>query len=90
MNCPECGGPFVKHGGTSMTLVGYGDGPCGREHDDNCQKRIYVCKNGHRTEVSRRNSCECGWKGKETCFCHAGTKVDRWPSTSHVTSGEKA
>ena len=86
MNCPECNEPFIKHGGTSTTLVGFGQGSCGRDHDDNCLNRVYTCRNGHHTHLSVRRSCECGWKGKETCFCHPGRKLDKWPSLQ--ASGE--
>jgi len=77
--CPECGARYVRHEGTSTTLVGYGHGPCGRKHDDNCLKRIYVCERGHETELSVIRKCECGWRGKMSCFCRAGDKIEEWP-----------
>jgi hypothetical protein len=79
MTCEKCDKPFVSHKWQMRTLLGYGVEPCGREHDDNCLFRTYVCPDGHHTSVSLRRSCPCGWKGRETCFCHAGKKVSCWP-----------
>ena len=66
------------------TLVGY-ISPKGHNHDDNCVKRVYVCSNNHEKVISKRNRCsdrglnrDCTWKGKETCGCHEGKKVDEW------------
>lgn len=78
--CAECGSPFTSHGGTSTTLVGYFSAP-GHDHDDNCEKRGYVCANGHPTVVSIRKVCPapgCGWQGKASCWC-CGVKVESWP-----------
>lgn len=62
-----------------QTLVGY-ESPEGHEHDDNCLSRVYVCGNGHERKVSKRRSCPaCDWKGKTSCSCHPGEKVDTWP-----------
>jgi hypothetical protein len=73
MKCPKCDAECKSHGGTSITLVGY-DG-----HDDNCMNRRYGCTCGQRWTESLRRTCpDCGWKGKETCFCHTGPKVDQW------------
>ena len=75
----ECGEPWVRHGGTYETLVGYGSPP-GHNHDDNCRKREYVCRAGHPKIISRQNRCPKGdWEGKMTCFCHKGEKVKEWP-----------
>lgn len=78
--CPQCGGKFIKHGGESTTLVGFLSSCPQGDHDDNCLKRLYVCENEHTTLLSVRRSCPCGWKGKESCFCHKPhEKVDAWP-----------
>lgn len=79
MNCTECNAPMT-HSGTMVTLVGYSS-PEGHNHDDNCQKREYRCRNGHTVCISRRNRClKCDWKGKERCWCHTPpAKVDEWP-----------
>ena len=80
-NCPECGEKFEYHTGTETTLVGYCSPP-GHDHDDNCQGRYYVCPNGHVAKVYKRNICpadNCDWKGKLTCFCHDGDKIEEWP-----------
>lgn len=64
--------------GTMSTLVGYYS-PEGHDHDDNCRTRLYHCGNGHETVIRVRNICRtpgCGWKGKLTCFCHPGEKVE--------------
>lgn len=84
MQCAKCSeslvpsiGPFE---GMRSTLVGMPIGECGYEHDDNCLKRNYTCKNGHTVTLSLRRSCvHCGWKGIETCWCHSGKKLGRWP-----------
>lgn len=81
LNCTTCGKPFVKHTGSMKTLVGYFSPP-GHDHDDNCEKRIYLCEDGHWTFMSVRRRCTtpgCNWVGKEDCFCHEGKKVDAWP-----------
>lgn len=81
MICSVCDEPMTA-GLVLETLVGYGRFPEGHNHDDNCRSRVYICKNGHKTWLSRRNKCPapgCEWKGRETCFCHPGTKVDEWP-----------
>lgn len=79
--CPKCNGTMVA-GGTFSTMVGYLD-PSGHDHDDNCMNRKYVCgRCGHTWKVSIRRTCKvpgCEWKGKETCFCHEGKKLDEWP-----------
>ena len=77
--CPMCGGKFVSYGYEYMTTVGGLSLP-GHDHDDNCLYRPYTCENGHVTALWLRRSCPaCDWKGKETCFCHGGKKLDRWP-----------
>lgn len=91
MNCPKCNEPFKAATSTSVTLVGFFS-PLGHNHDDNCRSRSFVCKNGHVTRMSRRNSCsdpKCDWKGKLTCFCHEGEKVDEWPQFDEVVNDEK-
>lgn len=82
-NCPVCLAPFVGHGGTSWTLVGYFSPP-GHEHDRNCMKREYRCANGHVTPLSKVRTCEtngCDWKGKTSCFC-CERFVDEWPEVA--------
>lgn len=80
MICPICEREDRKScvyvHGTSTTLVAYfntdyydEDGKH-HNHDDNCRITNYSCSNGHRFTFRRRNSCWCGWKGKEECFCH--------------------
>lgn len=84
MKCPNCG-TETRHTGTSTTLVGFSprliDG-VEHDHDDNCLKRGYACNScGHDWAESVRRTCSvpsCAWRGKETCFCHAGPKVDAW------------
>lgn len=79
--CPECSSPWVRaEQGYLETLVGYYSPP-GHDHDDNCRRRYYKCANGHGRSVSLRRTCPtCNWKGKLTCFCHEGEKVEKWPS----------
>lgn len=80
MKCPACGEPAYWDGSEGQTLVGYGRGDCGEVHDDNCRKRGYFCGGGHMFTVCLRRTCpKCDWKGRETCFCHLGAKVDAWP-----------
>lgn len=75
-----CGEPMTGEQWFSETLVGYGYGPCGSSHDDNCRKKVYRCPNGHSTTISIVRTClRCDWTGKRTCFCHPGEKVKRWP-----------
>lgn len=79
MICPECGADAIPRG-ASETLVGYPAGACGAVHNDNCLGRIYTCPAGHNTAVFLRRSCRrCEWKGKTTCRCHHGEKVEEWP-----------
>ena len=90
MNCPTCNEPLLLvEGSEFMTLVGYGRIE-GHNHDDNCRHRTYICKNGHRIELYKRNKCpnpKCNWVGKKTCFCHKGDKLEEWPEAeiSEVT-----
>ena len=84
MNC-ECGKPFVRRLDEISTCMGYFSQ--GRhDHDDNCRTRVYICKDGHRTAISRRNRCPkdgCEWAGKAECsICHHGKKLDEWPLIS--------
>ena len=63
------------------TIVGYEIIP-EHDHDDNCKVRIYTCKNKHEIKLSIRKRCpnpDCDWIGKDSCFCHDGKKVDKWP-----------
>jgi len=81
MICEICGEEMYWDTHEEQTCVGYYSPP-GHDHDDNCRKRKYVCKNGHIKIVSKRNRCpnpDCDWVGQETCFCHPGKKVDEWP-----------
>jgi hypothetical protein len=77
--CSECHARMTKGFMEGHTLVGYGRGECGRMHDDNCLSDLYTCPNGHRAVVFLRRSCECGWKGKQSCECHDGLKFETWP-----------
>jgi len=85
MNCKICGEKLeIAPGWDGMvrkTAVGYFSPP-GHDHDDNCVKRDYVCKNGHHITISKRNKCpnpDCDWVGDDKCFCHPDKKVDDWP-----------
>lgn len=80
LKCLECGEPMGSLG-YSTTLVGYGNQICsaGRRHDDNCRVHTMRCPNGHQRFVAQRQVCPCGWKGKATCFCHQGEKVEFAP-----------
>ena len=78
--CKDCHEPMSSIGCRS-TMVGYGSNcPLGLEHDDNCQKHTMVCKNGHIREVALRRTCVCGWRGKLTCSCHEGEKLEFNPN----------
>lgn len=74
-----------------MTTVGYihfND----HRHDDNCVNSTFTCAAGHKTKLSLRRTCPipgCEWRGKPTCFCHEGEKVDRWPKIVEPISTEK-
>ncbi len=76
----QCGGEIIKEIGLGecVTLVGYASEP-GHDHDDNCRKRTYLCSNGCKFVLSKRNKCHCGWEGQEECFCHKGKKISEWP-----------
>ena len=66
----------------TQTLVGYYS-PEGHNHDDNCLKCEYHCKNGHYITLSVRRKClkeGCTWQGKTTCFCHPTEKLNEWPA----------
>ena len=80
----HCGKEMINIGET-VTYVGY-ISPKGHNHNDNCRVRKYQCKYKHEKIISKRNKCsdrglnrDCTWKGKETCGCHEGKKVDEWP-----------
>jgi hypothetical protein len=81
--CPTCEKPLRYEGGETRTLVGYGYAKNGHAHDDNCALRGYSCPDGHRFVLSVVRRCEhdppCDWRGKESCFCHVGPKLDAWP-----------
>jgi len=85
MQCDQCEGIAVWDGCSMSTLMGaMYNLKTGHKHDDNCLTRIYVCNQNseHQIKVSIRRRCEtpgCEWRGKETCFCHPGTKLDEWP-----------
>jgi hypothetical protein len=86
--CETCGEPWVSYTGEFETLVGYMNIP-GHKHNDNCLGKGYYCKNGHCTQVYLRRRCPaCDWKGKETCECHKGAKVDVWPEAEWLRSWE--
>lgn len=72
--CMTCGGPLVSLGADIWsTLVGYGNGECGNEHDDNCTSRSAWCQAGHRTTLSIRRSCTgCDWRGQRELFLSPG------------------
>lgn len=81
--CPECGEPMHPGMGCMETVVGYLPNKEGHTHNDNCLSKQYRCPNGHCKEVYLRRTCPtpgCDWRGKSTCFCHPGSKVDEWPS----------
>lgn len=86
MKCKTCGGPITHHVGDLSTLVGFIKHPnedprC--DHDDNCVLRIFRCDKEHNNDVHIRRICpnpDCDWKGKETCFCHEGAKIEDYPN----------
>lgn len=78
--CPKCGAGYVwRADGWSETLVGYGDGDCGKPHDDNCLNREFRCASGHSITLSERRRCDCGWVGKDWCGTCGRAKVEKWP-----------
>lgn len=80
--CSECGKPmYADPNDVGETLVAYFSPP-GHTHDDNCRSTMAICENGHKLAVSIRRTCpnpDCDWKGKKTCFCHKGEKLEEWP-----------
>jgi len=80
--CATCNAPLVSMGDdVSSTLVGYVRGACGGPHNDNCLTRSAWCRAGHQTVIALRRTCEgCDWRGKESCDCHQGRKLDAWPA----------
>ncbi len=89
MKCIECNEDLVAcTQGSAQTLVGYSSPP-GHDHDDNCVKKEYWCKNDHIQVLSKQRRCsnpDCAWVGKDECFCHKGKKVDEWPQVSETRS----
>lgn len=81
MLCLECGAPMSSRG-YGTTLVGFNQQLCsaGNVHDDNCRNHRMRCANGHERRVNQRQTCACGWKGKLTCFCHEGEKIEFDPN----------
>ena|SRR3990167_4435738 len=81
LKCSLCDQPLFWLGGSTWeTLVGHSSDP-GHNHNDNCLKRTYFCSNHHAIVIQsiRRTCPSCDWKGKITCFCHQGLKLDEWP-----------
>lgn len=80
--CVECGDThLIQVGSETSTLVGYVSSN-GHNHDDNCRIRQYRCSNGHINNYSVRQKCGragCDWRGKDSCFCHPGKKLEEWP-----------
>lgn len=77
--CEECDELLRPTPGGIATLVGFYSPP-GHNHDDNCRRKLYRCKNDHVVALFIRNTCPaCDWKGAETCHCHSGKKLDFWP-----------
>jgi hypothetical protein len=75
--CPVCG--YVRSSDDySETMVGFFS-PKGHDHDDNCRKFRFRCKDSHGYIVRVRNTCPtegCNWKGKENCnTCGANVRV---------------
>ena len=76
--CPACADAGVTSKvtdhGTSETLVAYmpfyDERGKRHHHDDNCRITHFACSNGHRFTYRPQRYCNCGWKGKEDCFCH--------------------
>lgn len=84
MKCPKCETETI-HNSTGETLVGYpifNDELGKHNHNDNCLKRYYHCKNcGHNWIESIIRTCtnkKCDWKGVNKCFCHKEPKVEKW------------
>lgn len=78
MICNKCqqGGKESKvfEGSETVTLVGGGDfyDEQGKHHfhDPNCHVSHHSCSNGHNFSVRHIQSCWCGWRQDESCFCH--------------------
>jgi len=89
--CPECGLKMLE-ASTTQTLGGYIE-QLGHCHNDNCVVREYTCTEcGAELVVSKRNRCpnpECDWRGRKTCWCHPGEKVDEWPAPYQPAEGEQ-
>lgn len=87
MKCIQCNEELIiTDGCVFRTLVGYSSIP-DHNHDDNCTKMIYWCKNDHQQIISKRNRCpnaDCDWVGIDDCFCHDGKKVDKWPEAERT------
>lgn len=84
----------MSYEGYSETLVGYFDPNADElcDHDDNCRIGRFVCANGHPALVAFRRTCpnpDCDWKGKLTCFCHDGTKIEADPEDLLVDKNRK-
>lgn len=81
LKCLECVELMASHGyGTTLVGVDRDSCPLGKVHDDNCRAYRMRCPNHHERMVQQRQVCECGWKGKLTCFCHEGEKLEFDPS----------
>jgi hypothetical protein len=76
--CPECGGPFVRHGDDTQTCLGtlHEHG-----HNANATMRDYYCAAGHMTGLAVPYRCEvpgCGYIGRARL--HGVTLVEEWPA----------
>ena len=85
--CNECGGLMTPVGEVTSTLVAKTRIGNNHFHDDNCLRQMYVCPRKHTRAICKRQRCEkCGWRGEESCWCHAGLKVDEWPVAPKETT----
>ena len=91
IKCPECGKEPIGHRGVMQTLVGYmpfkDEHGITHDHNENCLKMYLTCANHHEWVVSEIRTCdveECDWVGKDTCFCHSGKKIEKFPDLPYL------
>lgn len=82
MKCRKCDSLLRRKDNTEMRTAVYFQSPEGHDHNDNCITRNYICDNGHYCKLSIINSCHCGWRGREECFCSG--KVEKWPENEKL------
>ncbi len=97
--CPNCQSHEVEaKDGYNTTLVGFLGGAPGHDHNNNCWKKFYRCREcDTKWEHALRRRCpaeDCDFETKETCFCFSqipdGKALFEWPTPKYLLIYDKA